>query len=226
MCKKRNPDNGPRPGLNDCLPPHGQKDKQHHPRRGKEGSAKQALHDNLALQSAEVLLLDAQLPVKDHEALEDAERPSCVVRHLGLAVVEALPGQGLATREQQEEEAATPEPGEDQADAEPPQGPRREGLPPSVCAAVGSKATREDDDEAGDGADDSEHGGRADSLEGAVAHAQADKVAVRAVAEQAVNMVGDGLQSGRVGGDVQVGDGLLAEVGRDVKLLLGAGDEE
>ena len=47
-----------------------------------------------------------------------------------------------------------------------------------------------------------------------------------AVAEQTVDLVGDGLEGGRVGGGAQVGDDLLAHGGRDVEFLLAAGGEE
>jgi len=123
-----------------------------------------------------MLLLDAHLAVKDHEALEDAKRACRVVGHLGLAVVKALPRQGLAAREQEKEKAAAPEPRKDQAQAEPPERPCRKCLPPGMGTAVRSKASGENDDEAGNGANNSEHGSDADGLKGAVADAEADKV--------------------------------------------------
>lgn len=85
---------------------------------------------------------------------------------------------------------------------------------------------REDDDEARDGEDDAEHGGDAEGFERTVADAEADEVAVGAVAEEAVDVVGDGLEGRGVRRRLQLGDGLLAEGGGEVEFLFGAGAEE
>lgn len=92
--------------------------------------------------------------------------------------------------------------------------------------AEGDEAAEEDDEEARADEGEAEHGGHAEGLEGAITHAEADEVPVGAVAQEAVDVIGDGFQGGRVGGHAQVGDGLLSEHGRDVELLVAAGGEE
>lgn len=209
----------------DSLFPDWQKDEEDDPETGKYASTEKALKHNLLLQSPQVPILDPQPPVKNHEA-RDLVKDSAAFGQLLARVVEPLPRQPLAAIKQQEEEAATPKSGQDEAHPQPPQRPRCKGLPTGVGAAERGETPDEDYEEAGDGADDAEQGGDADSLEGAVADAEADEVAVRAVAEQAVDVIGDRFQGNRVGRDVQVCDGLLAERGRDVELLFGSGQEE
>jgi len=95
-----------------------------------------------------------------------------------------------------------------------------------VRATVGCKAAREDNDETSDSTDDSEHGGDADGLECAITNTEANEVAVRAVAKEAVDMIGDRLQGGRVRRHMEICDGLLTERRRDVELLLRAREQE
>lgn len=62
------------------LSPHGQEDKQQDPAGCKEGATEQALHDNLLLQSPEVLLLDSHFSVKDHQPGKHADEGVALCR--------------------------------------------------------------------------------------------------------------------------------------------------
>ncbi len=138
------------------------------------------------------------------------------------ASVKRSPRERLAAGEEEQEEAAPAQAGHDQRHAEPPHGPGAEDGP-AVEAAVRREGEEEDGQEPGDGQGDAQAGGHADGLEGAVGDAKADEVAVRAVPEQLVDVIGNGLEAGRVGRVMQVLEGLGAHGGRDVELLLGTG---
>lgn len=179
-----------------------------------------------------MLVFDSQPPIKDHQPRhllhEPPPRPRPVhIRHLAARIVKPLPGEGLPSHEEQQEETAAPQAGEDEAHAQPPERPGAKGLEHGVGAPVGDEAADEDHQETGGEVDETQEGGHTQSLKGAVAHSQADKVAVRAVAEEAIDVVGYWFQGGGMGRGAQVGDALLAEHGGDVELL-GAprGEEE
>lgn len=209
----------------DSLLPDRQEDEEQDTRTSKDRPANQALKDNLMLQLAQVGILNSELPVKDHKTRQQPEQ-ALAFRPDRSRVIEPLPRQRLSASEQEEEEATTSQARQDQADPHPPHGPGGKGLPAGVCADVRREGAQEGAHEPGDGEDDSQGGGDAEGLESAVGDAQADEVAVRAVAEELVDVVGDGLEVDGVRGGLQAEDGLLAHRGRDVELLFGSGEEE
>src|SRR3569833_580432 len=162
----------PRPALlvTNSLLPDRQENNEQDAKVGKQRTADQALHDNLVLQRPQVRIVHHQLAIEDHEPGHLAqETRGCRLGRGGI--IKALPRQRLAAREQQEEEAAATEAREDQADAQPPEGPRGEGVEAGVGADVRRESAEEDDQEANEGEDDAEAGGNADGLEGTVADA-------------------------------------------------------
>lgn len=226
------------------LNPARQPDKHQNTSARKQGPDGQTLNHNLCLEPPERRVLDLELAVEYHQPGDAAQEgiPSAP-RRLSLSlgrsplpagpvqpaphaagdavVVKPLPRQRLAAREQEQEEAAAAEPGQDKGHADPPQRPGGEGVPARVRPDKGVQGAQEYAQEAGGGQDDAERGGDADGLVGAVGHAEADKVAVRAVLEQAVDVVRHGPEVVRVA--VQVA-GLGAAVGADRRHALAAGD--
>jgi len=95
-----------------------------------------------------------------------------------------------------------------------------------VHAALRVEGAQQHEQEAGEREHDAQRRGDAQRLEGAVADAQPDEVAVRAVLEQLVAVVCDGLQVLRGGRVLQGAQGGGAHGGRDVELLGRAGEEE
>lgn len=171
-------------------------------------------------------LLHLQPPIKDHQPRNLPHNRPLTRPRRRRAVIKPLPRQHLPLRKQQQKETTPPQPRQDQAQPQPPQRPRGKHLPAGMRATERRERAGQDDDEAGDGEDDAEHGGDAESFERAVADAEADEVAVGAVAEEAVDVVGDGLEGRGVRGGLEFGDGLLAEGGGQVEFLFGAGAEE
>lgn len=86
-------------------------------------------------------------------------------------------------------------------------------------AAGGGEGKQKDRQQARHDQDYSQAGGNADGLKGAVGYAEADKVSVRAVLKQLVNVVGNGFKVGRVRGRLDVGEDLGAHMAGDIELL-------
>lgn len=90
----------------------------------------------------------------------------------------------------------------------------------------GGKGPAEDHGVPADQVDEAQNRGDADGLERAVAHPEPDKVSMRAVAEQIVDVIGHRLQDARVRRGSEIGQHLGPQARRDVELLLGRRDEE
>lgn len=88
------------------------------------------------------------------------------------------------------------------------------------------KGAKQDTEEAGESQDDAQRRSDTDGLEGTVGDSQAYKVAVGAVAQQEVDMVGDRAEVPRIGRVLECCESFVAHGRRDVELLLGTGDKE
>jgi len=59
------------------------------------------------LQAPQVIILNLELPIKDHQSRQQANNLILLLHRLRIVLLEALPRQRLTAREQQQEEAAT-----------------------------------------------------------------------------------------------------------------------
>lgn len=142
-------------------------------------------------------VLDLQLLIEDHQPLEDLCHAR--LRRCNRAViVNPLPRQRLAPREEKQEETAPSQPRENKTDPEEPEAPGPEEVPAGVRAFERDKGPEENIEKPGAREDDAERRGDADGFECAVRHAQAQEVGMGAVTEEAVAVGCDGGEVARV----------------------------
>lgn len=216
--------------------PDGQNKKDGFQDRGGYDGPDDTLDNDLVLQVSQADVLDANLALEDHQAPQEAHQ--CIARPPGrrrrlFVFLDAFPREFLTAREEEEQETRATRPGQEEGEAD---DPERGGGETSPARGMVDRRRGERDQQHGQQAEDIEqnadHGHHAQRLERAVLDAQADEVAVRAVLEQVVDVIGNGTQGcrrlgfgdgsqrfsahagwqieflGRVGRDEQVGNGL------------------
>jgi len=86
------------------------------------------------LQTPQIVILDLEFPIKDHQFRDHADKPVLLLRRRRIVFLEALPRQRLTAREEQEEETATSQTGQDESDAYTPHRPDADSSPPRALS--------------------------------------------------------------------------------------------
>ena len=114
--------------------PDRQAQEYNHHHRGKQSTTQQALRHHLVLQAPQIIILNLEFPVKDHQPRHQSNERVLLLRRLRVVLFEAFPRKWLTAREEQEEEAAASQAGENEPEANTPHGPDTDSSPTRALA--------------------------------------------------------------------------------------------
>ena len=120
-------------------------------------------------------ILNLPLAIEYHQAREELHDTRALREQRG-AVIETLPRQRLAAREEKKKEAATAKTRENERYTQPPHRPRSEGIPAAVSTHMRSEGAKQDAHESSDCENDAETSCHADRLESPVRDTKTDEV--------------------------------------------------